>query len=571
MDTSNLLLMPAEIRNKIYEECLVKDIISKPESTNEVRHPTLGLMPSILSTNKLIWQEASYILYSQPIYLLIDQSSLRSPIFRNRGSTTVSSLSKILYPVLENVRHWKIVLDFRNASIYQESPSKPNCLEQFCRAIFRNGTPPKSLDIAIDPRFQEDIKVIRLYRYGLERILQPFKILRNIKHVVIREAIASDVTTTYTNASSPLYREQDSGLAGQEDLITEVIELMKSSSIVETTFEINDSLSVYTNAFSKSLETRGGKGVLEMPRRRDKDTYHFRLPNEGHMNFTLNEVYFWEIGSTLGHHRTLGESPRLLKEITKWSTGWVGRCDPDFLDPKVREDYGFDALYSYTTLLKNEPVAVSAQEAKQAFEANDITALKLARSKAIEVHESHYKLIIQAAKQLNDFIKSQKCHGGIFDATLIDSDKYPPEHDGTLYSEAMFLVDEYAETLRPQLSSKHQEFLRKHALAFVDIRRERMLQVVGVIFDNGITEGCKWRKMFRNVVDNMDKQLLEIRETRKQVLAYDFLGEPGVKLDHEMNLCELVNWEVNEPPIGCLEEVAELSSSLSKYSLRSAH
>jgi hypothetical protein len=175
----------------------------------------------------------------------------------------------------------------------------------------------------------------------------------------------------------------------------------------------------------------------------------------------------------------------------------------------------------------------------------------VARATAVQLHVPIYKSIIDVGKRLNDFIKAEKRASGLFDVALFKASEYPIAYTDGRCAEAMQLLEEYVQSFDREPSPEMRKFMQDLSMIRIEVRKERLLQAVHALYDNGICDGCQWREMFRRTVDYLDKQLLEVRKSRRELLKWDLLRKPGVTLDHEMTLCELMDWKVNEPEIGC--------------------
>jgi hypothetical protein len=294
-------LLPGEIRNKLYRYMLIYpdidnrcsvleqsaidpcDLGSMPHKVNKNIKP-LGQGPVILSILQKLQQRANDMFWDQRIYLWLSETKVKSIIFRNHGPQFLSPTSKNKHPALEKVRHWNIVVDFRDRESRQSQSDMPNCLELFCRAICRNQPPPKLLDVAIVG--DRNIQV------NFEYLLRPLEKLRNIEEVVIRDATTADYQDV-TKIEEDLSRQRRiykaaSWIEGNETNeyhVARVTQLMKSSSpIGETAFEIEQQLMNYIGALSGKLETCHPRFKMDVdyPFRWSLSKYPFpRFPSAG--------------------------------------------------------------------------------------------------------------------------------------------------------------------------------------------------------------------------------------------------------------------------------------------------
>jgi hypothetical protein len=193
--------------------------------------------------------------------------------------------------------------------------------------------------------------------------------------------------------------------------------------------------------------------------------------------------------------------------------------------------------------------------AKAASEIEDLSAFKIERAHIVEYLETEYKRILETACRLNDFIKENKCEGGLFDASRENHSRWQNENNNRQRATALVLLQEYAESFKRDIPLEIKTEIRLHQSLYdsfyADLWINTLLQQVNTAFET--RDHGKFAEYFIYAVDELDEEYLEIREARKQLFKGDILAlnQLGCDIDVDFSRCdEKVVWSINEPFIG---------------------
>lgn len=129
----------------------------------------------------------------------------------------------------------------------------------------------------------------------------------------------------------------------------------------------------------------------------------------------------------------------------------------------------------------------------------------------------------------------------------------------------MTLVEEYAKSFVRDAPWTTQVNIRRiqhdYDLSYSTLPREVLLHELGKAFESkGSWKSLdRFLKLFKLAIDDMDKQLLEIRKARKELFDMDF-EDFGHDIDLELWRCdEMIDWTVSEPILEprCLPSLVE--------------
>lgn len=183
----------------------------------------------------------------------------------------------------------------------------------------------------------------------------------------------------------------------------------------------------------------------------------------------------------------------------------------------------------------------------------DIDAFKVHRKRVLETLKPHYHDIVAAYKAVRDYIDTELIRGGVFDPDSI------PRLRGWGRRKSTNALRDY---------KKQLDLLETYIRSF-EARGDE--QVVGQAYEKPTAEtdsrllslqrvrkhaaARKWRKSllgFKNLVNRLDIQFLEIRQARLSLFAFDGEGDRGCG-DFDVQAWrveEVVDWIVVEPGMG---------------------
>lgn len=219
------------------------------------------------------------------------------------------------------------------------------------------------------------------------------------------------------------------------------------------------------------------------------------------------------------------------------------------------------------------PVENALDHASAAVEIDALLYFLEARKTVLEYLEPQYRRITESALQMVEYVKEHKTAGGLQpfgqpSEVWGSLTEYSRSIEGTpshLFSTGMVLVEEYANSFVRDAPWTTQVNIRRiqqeYGLSYSTLPRELLLHQLGKAFES---KGCwksldKFLQLFKLVVDDMDKQLLEIRKARKELFDMDF-EDFGHDIDLELWRCdEMIDWNVSEPRLEprCLPSLAE--------------
>jgi hypothetical protein len=489
--------IPIEIRNQIYEYLLVNPDLCSPEifpsSSFHKQIDRYYLSPSILGTCRQTNDEATPILYERNTFIVGFNRDCRSysPISRIEAQI-YGSTDFFQHPGFEKVKHWKVILSANEEKGF-EAPIYH--FVTFCRAISDNV--PRSLKVWIMPKGYSWVTEARFRRYhDVTTVLQPLSLLRNISEIHLGELPINELSTFQParpqSASSP------------HDFPTHWLEnmkaLVKSDKPLARVWEMYQKLLNYAQSFERNDQ------------------------------FRENMEPIWGSGTCYAKRKAKGAS-------WSWRT-WnreMGDLDqpenPFFLSPAHPVEEGL-LLGSFGS------------------ENNDIEPFLNARATVLGYLEPQYQRIANASLQLAEFVKAEKKQGGaLFGPSLLENYEVEPR-----CTRALLILEDYAQSFVRDVPLATRINIRKRQAkfdcAYAFLERETLLKRLSSIVVNDnlkITGSDKFFELFKLAVDNMDKQYLMIRKTRKELFDCD--GDTYERvIDPELWKCdEMVNWELEEP------------------------
>lgn len=514
--------IPREVRDHIYKLLLVNKVLatnrsidrsnSRPIAINYIPEKKFDLAPQLLRTCSQIYAEASKILYESNTFILdcVENLTISSPILRHgmpdgSVSDSVSSSQFDDHLAIKKVKHWKLVTGaFKlRSGLYWNGLNLQAPLDsvtRFCQAISQH--PPKSLSICIVPRglcfeislYHSHATIPQYYEIG--NILKPLRMLRNIDSLSIVPAEKIECV---------LYREPDAGEIQPHhispDLVKELTLLTQDSTPVKHLFLMNKRLISYTQTFER--------------------------------NYLFKSMMSSSQGKALCRLRSVRDAP--------------SKHEAYFANPYRANLY--------------HPVEHALDHASAAVEIDALPYFLEARQTVLEYLEPQYRRITESALQMVEYVKDHKTAGGLQQfgqrsEAWGSSAEYRRSIEGIpsrLFSTGMVLVEEYAKSFVRDAPWTTQVNIRRiqheYDLSYSTLPRELLLHQLGKAFES---KGCwksldRFLELFKLVVDDMDKQLLEIRKARKELFDMDF-EDFGHDIDLELWRCdEMIDWTVSEP------------------------
>ncbi|KAH8767733.1 hypothetical protein F5882DRAFT_302853, partial [Hyaloscypha sp. PMI_1271] len=499
--------LPLELRERIYKCLLVNPDLSAARYLKAWRQQAVqdkdrgtpykfGLSPQILRVCRQAHNEAKPILYHHNIFVieLVTKDvgyALRSPVFRFPNKEAAQqhrpSKSKFLqeyYPWVTNVKHWKIIL---TANLEDKPHAPDDSFTYFCRHLCFNK--PRSLEVLLLPKggaFKGPRWTVFAPRgfHHPKEVLQPLTMLRNIASLKIGEVERSDLPFR-VDPSQPLVSNNI-----PQELKVSLKTLVEGDTPVKYVFMMYEKLLEYAQAF------------------------------ERHPRFKAEMSPVWGLA-----RRNRNQRAKLVYSSREHN--------PFKQDPF-------------------HPVEMNLELASIASEANDADAFKQARSAVLEYLEPQYQRIVAQAAAMAEFVKDENRHRGRGWPSLFQGSDYPPERD--LITTCIMYLEDYAATFVRDVPSYTKFYIRKEKeefdFAYSTLEREMTMAMLYNIqaLRSMVYATREWRKWFKDVVDDMDKQYLEIRKARKALLDFDADDDCGCDIDLELWRCdEMINWGTTEP------------------------
>jgi hypothetical protein len=510
--------IPREIRNMIYSYLLINSELSHtkclyPNHLPNSSQQNYGLSPAILRANQQIYEEASTILYGSNTFIIdcgqrqwfrsalvrvFDAEPSYKPLF-----TTECHLPPTVdtVPAIKKVKHWKVFL-----SAAKSSDSPPSeALFNFCQAI--SDAPVEALKVylipkEVDSHSSSGWNSASTQYYGIEWVLRPLQMLRNIPYFELLDAEGVDLG---------IYRPDPDMWSIKPHNIDpewkcELVSMVKGNTPVKMLFKMNKRLQAYAQAFERNMRWKS------------------------------------EMVPKYGEYRRQIPSTGLLSEHVQ------GYFDDDFLQQeKDRNGWGIQGRWNTETspfkLDSTHPIESGLAIASLGCETHKYELFAMARALVVESLEYQYQRITAAHKTITEYIKQNKHFKQLFGA-----DSW---HDKISCSEALLHLEEYASTFKRCQTLGMQILIRmnprKFDIAYAGLPRERLMKDLGDLLETSFCDNDEFPKMFKQAVDDMDSQYFEIRRARKALFDFD-TEDPKchIKLD-DLQCEDMIDWTVNEP------------------------
>ncbi|APA11322.1 predicted protein [Sclerotinia sclerotiorum 1980 UF-70] len=510
-------VFPPEIRFKVYECLLVKDILGTAQSVTQISRfgadLRYDLCPEVLRLCRQIYNEALPILYGKntfyiacfrvdnhPVFDQLFESDYRQFYESDRvpGYETIvdgpqvelcpltryENCERVVpYPVpdlcnyatVPRVRNWRVVISrIRDPGGHWDPVW---CLIDFCLSI--SVQPPISIEVLILP-FGLDYSQNDNYAFSeYNDILAPLRLLRNLRECVIKEACATDVPDIIRLADDEIRKIIRAAVIAcriPKTFKSEIQTLVTSQEPIDLRHMMHKSLTTYAQAFERYRPYK-----IQMGLRRES------IEQIGYMDREYAEFLH------------------------------AGAFNP-FINPTLH------------------PVEYNLQICKEAsveFEEEDDT-FKPHRRNVLTYLEGQWTRIENANRTITEFIKEEKVPNGLFDVVERakeqsgSSTNIPQTYDFEKLQKislAMVYLEDYAasfkrdlpHTIRAQILPNRPLFESHYYLPRECLIARLAEEVETGRISNFITK-------FSMAVDMCDDQYLEILAARKRLFDFDGLG-----------------------------------------------
>ncbi|TGO35252.1 hypothetical protein BHYA_0165g00240 [Botrytis hyacinthi] len=517
--------LPPETRNMIYKlllvnpilgkSCSVADRTSSPKSPppNGPSQPPLKyeLESQVLRICRAMYLEASEILYGSNTFYIacckygysIDCRLSRSgfnkgmemtPITRHYNRLGHGQIFLFDHPAVVKVQRWKVIV-----SSFMDSYSIGSChemrvwsIENFCQAITQS--PFISLEIALAPIGLEKSDESHWARdeisyQEMKDMLIPLRMLRGVKKLRFRDASYDELPDVYPY--NIFWGKDCRSIIPSSSLRKELRSITMGNSVVELSHGMYLRLVRYAQAF-EAVDTFRSE---------------MRYSSTG------------SIGRYLMHYGLCPGSNR-----------WMHRPR----DPTIQNSHPVERG------LINARILSSSEYNPRAF--------KLGRANIVQYLEPQYQRAKLACFNITEFIKSQKRKDRML------SPKMSREwHAPIIAAEAILLLERYQQALQRDFpyadQIKHRANRQRDTSFYNNLPRNVLMRQATDAFD-----GMNWAffaSCFKRMVDDLDKQFMEMRKARKKLFEDDQSLDIGCEIELDSKLCtEMVDWTKDEPIIG---------------------
>ncbi|KAH6680844.1 hypothetical protein B0J14DRAFT_696183 [Halenospora varia] len=243
------------------------------------------------------------------------------------------------------------------------------------------------------------------------------------------------------------------------------------------------------------------------------------------------------------------ERHETLRQELMFDYEWV--CEQELKGNFGPEETPYDSAYLDRTRvkLKTSPrraCLVSGEDKSEVFVE--------ARAEVIAILEPLYRRIIKAAMAAGDFVKKQKQRGGLLNPNYSTA---VPDEQKLLAAEGV-LLEEYAKSFSIDTTFSNRIIARasesRRAIPFSQDYRELTLKLLRdslscvSLAKAPSEEIVALVNCFKDCMNDMDRQYLNIRECRKALYSFDGDQLRSDRIDFESGSCdEMVDWKVFEP------------------------
>ncbi|TGO24111.1 hypothetical protein BPAE_0112g00300 [Botrytis paeoniae] len=517
--------LPRETRDMIYELLLVNPILGKScsvaDRTSSPRSPLphgpsqpplkYELESQVLRVCRAMYSEASETLYESNTFYIacckyecstdcrpsrsaFNRGMEMTPITRHYNRLGHGQLFLFDHPAVVKVKRWRVIV-----SSFMDSDVMGGChemriwsIENFCQAITQS--PSISLEIALAPIGLEKCEESHWFRdevsyQEMKDMLKPLRMLRGVKKLRFRDASWDELPNVYPY--NIFWGKDCRSIIPSSILRKELRSITMGNSVVELSRGMYLRLVRYAQAF-EAVDT-------------------FR-----------SEMRYSSTGSIGRYLMNHGLCPG--------SNRWIHKPR----DP---------------TTQRTHPVERGLRRAENLSSSEyNPGAFKLERANIVQYLEPQYQRAKLACFNITEFIKSQKRKDGML------SPKMSREWQSSMIAaEAMLLLERYEQALRRDFpytdQIKHRANLRNTTSFYNNLPRNFLMRQATDAFD-----AMNWAffiSCFKRVVDDLDKQFMEMRRARKELFEDDKTLDIGCDIELDSKLCiEMIDWTEDEPKFG---------------------
>ncbi|KAF7879481.1 hypothetical protein EAF04_000677 [Stromatinia cepivora] len=186
----------------------------------------------------------------------------------------------------------------------------------------------------------------------------------------------------------------------------------------------------------------------------------------------------------------------------------------------------------------------------------NVEKFRTIRCSIIDYLELQYQKISTSGSILNNFIKRNKQVYGTFDLRFRQNiaSRYGYNEVREIYAEAVLLLEDYLISFDRDVPYSIRIYIKSMGVEYSDLLdtlpRNCAFRIICQSYKNFPDDpNARFVANFRKLVDDCDKQWLEIRKARKELFQWD-----NVEIEPEFNLelvrCdEMVKWDIREPTL----------------------
>ncbi|KAF5877203.1 uncharacterized protein Bfra_001567 [Botrytis fragariae] len=517
--------LPLEARNMIYELLLVNPILGKScsvaDRTSSPRSPPphgssqpplkFELEPQVLRVCHAMYLEASEILYGSNTFYIAcckyepveDRLPSRSafnrgmemtPITRHYNRSSHGQLFLFDHPAVVKVKRWRVIVSsFMDSQVLGGSHEMRFwSIENFCLAITQS--PSISLEIALAPIGLEKCEESYWFQdevsyQEMKDMLIPLRMLRGVKRLRFRDASWDELPDVYPY--NTFWGKDCRSIIPSYSSRKELRSIMMGNSVVELSRRMYLRLVRYAQAFEAV------------------DTFRSEMCHSS----------TGSVGRYLMHYESCSGSNR-----------WMHRPR----DPTIQSSHPVESGLRHASILS------SSQYNPRAF--------KLERAFIVQYLEPQYQRAKLACFNITEFIKSEKRKDGMLSPKLTRE-----WHSPTIAAEAILLLERYEQALQRDFpyadQIKHRANRRKDTSFYNNLPRNVLMRQATDAFDT--MNWAFFPNCFKRMVDDLDKQFMEMRRARKELFESDKMLDVGCDIELDSKLCiEMVDWTKDEPKFG---------------------
>lgn len=509
----------------IYELLLVNPILGKScsvaDRTSLARSPTSNgpsqpplkyeLEPQVLRVCRAMYLEASDILYGSNTFYIaccrydystdcrpsrssFNRAMEMTPITRHYNRLGHGHLFLFDHPAVVKVQRWKVIFSsfMDSYSMGGGHETRIWSIENFCQAITQS--PFVSLEIALAPIGLEKSEESQWVRgdftyHQMDDMLIPLRMLRAVTKLQFRDASYDELPDVYPY--NIFWGKDCRSIIPPSSLREELRSITMGNSVVELSRGMYLRLVRYAQAF-EAVDTFKSE---------------MRYPSTG------------SIGRHLMHYGLCPGSNR-----------WMHRPH----NPTAQSSHPVERGLTYARVLSSS--------------AYNPRAFKLERAKIVYYLEPQYQRAKLACFTITEFIKSQKRKDGMLSPQM--SREW---HNLIIAAEAILLLEKYHKAFQRDFpytdQIRHQAHRQKDTSFYNNLPRNVLMRQATDAFD-----GMNWAffiSCFKRLVDDLDKQFMEMRKARKTLFEDDKSLDIGCDIELDSTLCtEMVDWTKDEPMIG---------------------